>query len=154
MNIVQALNTGISKLKPIVNKILDEDVSLIIKLTEQNAIIKEVYESYTPLLYDRREMNGGLADIQNIKHYVKDGSLVVKNVTPANPYKGTTNKNLPMLIEYGDGVHGNFYDYRRKGRDYMKPRPFTATTISMLESNKDHITALKQGLRDHKIKVM
>lgn len=152
MDIKTALKKANDSIRPMINDVL-EDVGLMIKITEQQVIDEVVYEAYSPVKYERRYDEGGLGDINNIKVKVNNGTITVTNITRPNPYQAkSVNKNLPALIEYGHGVVFN-YDYPRRNREYMKPRPFTRKTIERLEATGDHITALKQGLRDKGLKV-
>jgi hypothetical protein len=59
----------------------------------------------------------------------------------------TTGKNLPELVEYGDGYHFYHYDFPSKKGRYMEPRPFTAKTIEHLQDSKAHVSALRDGLK-------
>ncbi len=103
----------------------------------------------------------GLADPENIEikgGTAKGGRLVVINTTKPNPdgcidgAKVTTGKNLPELVEFGQGYKFYSYDFPGRGKGYMKPRPFTAKTIQRLKESKAHIVALKAGLKRQGVK--
>ena len=64
----------------------------------------------------------------------------------------TTGKNLPELVEFGDGYKFYHYDFPSRRR-YMEPRPFTAKTIEHLKESRAHVNALKAGLRRQGINV-
>lgn len=83
--------------------------------------------------------------------------LVVINTTNPNPdgcfdgAKVTTGKDLPALVEFGQGHKFYSYDFHGKG-GYMKPRPFTRKTLERLKQSKAHIAALKAGLKRQEVK--
>ena len=115
---------------------------------------------YTPKMYRRRGQYEGLGDPDNIKIQggaAKDGKLVVINTTNPNPdgcfdgAKVTTGKDLPALVEFGQGHKFYSYDFHGKG-GYMKPRPFTRKTLERLKQSKAHIAALKAGLKRQEVK--
>ena len=160
--ISEALQAANKKLEKIIDYVLDESVSSEIRNVEIETIGKIVYGAYEPVMYERRGGTGGLLDRSNIKHSVKDGVLTVVNKTPANyDHDSTTGevfnyryKNLPYLIEYGNGAGRKyFYDYYKQGAAYLKPRPFTAKTIENLKISKSHIKAMKGTLKRMNFKV-
>ena len=69
--------------------------------------------------------------------------MVVVNMTEPNPGgcmnddQVTTGKNLPELVEFGDGYKFYHYDFPSRRR-YMEPRPFTAKTIEHLKESRAH----------------
>ena len=114
-----------------------------------------VYGAYQPIIYQRRGQYEGLGDPYNIEiagGAARGGVLTVVNTTEPNPGgvmdrgRVTTDKNLPLLVEKGHGA-GGAYDFPRRGRGYMKPRPFTDKTIEALMVSNEHVEALKAGLR-------
>lgn len=143
----EALQKANAKLHPKVNDALAKEVFEAVKDEESSAIYETVYKVYTPKMYQRRFDRGGMADPENIKGVVKDGKLHVVNVTQPNDVKPSysINKNLPELIEYGDGYKGYHYDFG--GGVYTIPRPFTKKTIEHLQENKTHVDALRSGLK-------
>lgn len=132
---------------------LQNEVFEEVRDVEQKNIDSTVYKSHTPKAYQRRGEDGGLiADENIVKEMIDDNTLSVRNETPANldsQYKRATDKNLPELIEYGDGYNGTHYDYPYgENRDkFMSARPFTQNTIEELEQTKAHVAALKKGLK-------
>ena len=96
------------------------------------------------------EIRGGVA---------KGGVMVVVNMTDPNPggctsdANVTTGKNLPELVEFGDGYKFYRYDFPKRGAAYMGPRPFTAKTIENLKKSRAHISAMKAGLKRQGINV-
>lgn len=158
MTIQDALRKVNRQLMPKINNALSREVFATVRDAEISAIEKEVYD---PQEYRRRMASGGLADPDNIViegGAATGGRLSVINVTPLNPvgFKNrrsvTTDKDLPSLVEYGDGYRGYHYDFASDG-DYMGPRPFTAKAAENLKKSGDHVKALKDGLRRQGIKV-
>lgn len=150
-----------SALIPKIDVALTKEVFAEVQDEETATIYEEVYKSYTPKMYRRRGQYDGLGDPDNIKikgGAAKDGKLVVINTTDPNPdgcidgAKVTTGKDLPELVEFGQGHKFYSYDFPGIGKGYMKPRPFTAKTIQRLKESKAHIVALKAGLKRQGVK--
>lgn len=160
MTIQEALKKANQQLLQRIDKAMTKEVFEEVQDEEAATIRSEVYQVYTPRMYRRRGDGGGLGDPYNIEilgGQAKGGVLVVVNLTEPNPGgciggDVTTGKNLPELVEYGDGYHFYHYDFPGKGR-YMSARPFTAKTIEHLKESGAHISALKAGLRRQGIKV-
>ncbi len=155
MNLKQALAMANEKVKKNIDSVLSNEVFEAVKEEESAAIDSVVYGAYVPKKYRRRGMGAGMADDSNIVikgGTASDGKLTVVNITEPNPggcldnARVTTDKNLPKLIEFGNGYDGNFYDFP-KGGSFTKPRPFTRTTVENLKNNKAHIIAMKNGLK-------
>ena len=95
------------------------------------AIGVAVYDSYTPVMYERRGERGGMGDPKNIAcTKVRSGHAIeMENVTP---FKGSGQSgSLARLIYGGDGYRGMKYDYpsnplaRTADRyPYLAPRDF------------------------------
>lgn len=163
MTIREALEQANQKLRIKIDDALTKEVFNEVQDEEAATIYDEVYKVYTPRMYRRRGDFGGMADPYNIEikgGAAKDGVLTVVNMT--EPNSGgcvdndavTTGKNLPELIEYGDGYKFYQYDFPGNGRGrYLKPRPFTAKTIEHLQDSKAHVTALKNGLKRQGVRV-
>lgn len=161
MTLQDALKKVNGQLMPKINNALSKEVFAKVRDTEVSAIEKEVYEVYDPQGYRRRMASGGLSDPKNIViegGAATGGRLSVVNVTPQNPggcKNGkfvTTDKDLPSLVEYGDGYQGYHYDFASDGA-YMGPRPFTETAAENLKKSGAHVKALKDGLRQQGVKV-
>lgn len=156
MNLKQALALAKSKVKSKVGDTLSHEVFEAVKEEESAAIDSEVYGVYTPKKYRNRGLGAGMADPSNIvmsDGSASNGKLTVVNITEPNPagcednWRVTTDKNLPELIEFGQGYNSMGYDFPRHGLRYMEPRPFTEKTIENLKNNKAHVEAMKNGLR-------
>lgn len=156
MTIKEALKKANRIIKEKVDDALDNEVAACVKAVEATVIDEVVYGVYTPAMYSRRGEYGGLGDQDNMEHIVKDGILEVRNETPADPggtmndSAVTTGKYLDLLIEYGHGGPGGFYDFPKRGAAYMKGRPFTKTTgerIASGEGKKFCVTGMELGLK-------
>lgn len=161
MTLQDALKKVNGQLMPKINNALYKEVFAKVRDAEVSAIEKEVYEVYDPQGYRRRMASGGLSDPKNIViegGAATGGRLSVVNVTPPNPGGCkdrkfvTTDKDLPSLVEYGDGYRGYHYDFASDGA-YMGPRPFTETAAENLKKSGAHVKALKDGLRQQGVKV-
>lgn len=155
MKLGDAIDRIMRTLEPKINDALTNEVFAAVRDEEISTIDQAVYKAYEPKRYRRRGGNGGLLDPYNIEIVGERASnrrLEVINQTEPNPggcpSPGvTTGKDLPTLIERGDGYRGNFYDFPHPGLAYMGPRPFTKKTIEHLRSNRAHVKAMRDGLK-------
>jgi len=125
-----------------ISKVLVKEVAAEVKKVESENIEQTVYNVYEPTVYERRgEEDGGLGDIDNMVVELTDEmTLRVSNRTPPHPgYKhdALTKSYIDEAVEYGEK-----YDYYNPGE-----RPFTQETVKDLKANKQHIDAMKEGLR-------
>lgn len=140
---------------------IDDDVAREVKRTQSNMVFKTVYVSYPrPTEYERRGINGGLADIGNMEHEVnntKDGIILsVSNKTTSNPDYLPKNKSsfeIAGVVEFGHGYNGDIYDYPTDSR-FTKARGFIQETRKELATAKSHVQALKDGLLKRGIKTV
>lgn len=162
MTIREALAKANEKLMKKIDDAMSNEVFEMVKDEEAATIYSEVYKVYTPSIYRRRGEYGGLADPHNIEIVggsANGGKMAVINTTAPNPGGTmnndhvTTGKDLPELVEHGNGYHYYQYDFLKRGAAYMKPRPFTAKTIEHLKESGAHINAMKAGLKRQGIKV-
>jgi hypothetical protein len=151
-----------SLMKHIAKKIdesLADEVSSMVKETEQKHTYSDVYAKYNvtshgwsePYVYDRRISDGGLADTDNMVATVNDGILTVTNVT-----KGKDGlDNLVGLIEYGDKAGYGEYNYKtnRDGTayQYLNPRPFIENTRQEIKDKGLAKKSLVEGLKNRGI---
>ena len=138
-----------------INIALDTDVADTVKDAMFNHIVSDVYDTYTPKMYQRRFDKGGLMDMRNIVATMEnDGELLVQNVTLGNPYYYDPNLNkvavsvnsnqfISPVIEHGTG-----YDVVQ-----IFPRPFVQNTCNDLEQNHYHTEALKRSLKKQGLEV-
>lgn len=161
MTIREALKRANKQLMPKIDSAMTHEVFEEVRDEESATIYSEVYKVYTPHMYRRRGEYEGLGDPGNIEirgGTAQSGVMVVVNVTEPNSSgcvnndQVTIGKNLPELVEYGDGYKSYHYDFAGRGR-YMQPRPFTAKTIEHLKESGSHVAALKDGLKRQGVKV-
>ena len=162
MTIREALAKANQQLMTKIDDAMTKEVFDEVRDEETTTIYSEVYKVYTPRIYRRRGEYGGLGDPYNIEirgGVAKGGVMVVVNMTDPNPggctsdANVTTGKNLPELVEFGDGYKFYRYDFPKRGAAYMGPRPFTAKTIENLKKSRAHISAMKAGLKRQGINV-
>lgn len=162
MTIHEALVKANKQLMAKIDDAMTKEVFAEVRDEEAATIYAEVYKLYTPRIYRRRGEYGGLGDPYNIE--IQGGSAIggrmaVVNMTAPNPggctsdALVTTGKNLPELVEYGDGYKFYSYDFPKRGAAFMGPRPFTAKTIERLKRSCAHVNALKAGLKRQGINV-
>ena len=107
------------------NLALDNEIASHVKSKLKSHVEKDVYATYSPVEYDRREENGGLVDDKNIKHKVKNRTLYVYEEAPIEgPRLDASNwvnkpDSLARLIENGAHNPWNYKSYKWTG-----PRPF------------------------------
>ena len=139
MPIFQSTAELFSYLSKNIKDTLEDDVFEAVRDVEQKHIDSDVYDVYDPLYYERRDTAGGLIADQNIiKTMLNDSTLMVENTTRSD--KGDF--NLPQWIE--EGLIKGF-------GSYAEPRPFTQNTAEDLQSNRQHVGAMKNGLNKRKI---
>jgi len=125
-------------LQPIVNEVMLDEVSTTAKLEEQEHVQEDIYNSGSPIFYQRRGFgvgSRGLGDISQMEStLIENGTIeIVNNAKPQSNWN--TPKSLATNIEMGYGE-----DW------YSVPRPFQQRTVESLKQNKNHVTALKTGL--------
>ena len=137
-----------------VSEALANVVNSAVQKVEKDVIRKTVYQAYEPKVYQRRN------SLYNLEGTVAGKTLEVKTLAEPNGagmavgydnpaydgevIKASTNKDLARTIEYGGYSYngGDGYDFYDVG-----PRPFVQTTVETLAAGKQHVAALKQGLR-------
>lgn len=160
----QALEKANKTLREKIDDVLTHEVFDEVRYEELESIDQVVYEPYPEGEYRRRERSGGLADE---KHVVidggkaKNGRLVVKNITPPNPFLdgrnidgglSTTPENRPigLLVEKGISARNGYgYDYWPR----PKARPFRQKAVEHLKASGSYIDAMRDGLKRRKLKV-
>lgn len=141
------------KLQEQVQDVVKNNVVETIKDVETEHIREDVYNTYTPTMYQRRYENDGLIDKENMKEVIKKEdntiSLDITNDTLENQdYPNADQDYIDSIIENGEG-----YTWKNSQiyQEQPYPRPFTENTYKDLEENKQHITALKEGLKQYNI---
>lgn len=131
-----------------IEKTMEVTVASEVKKLESENVNDIVYQSYTPKIYERDMLEGGLADEKNMVHDVNiNGNsieLSVENKTLNNPDYNPYNKPpfwIAGLIEYGDNTEYGYYDYPFKNKDkdvykYLQPRPFIEKTKQDLQNGE------------------
>lgn len=162
MTIKEALAKANKHLIPKIDAAMTKEVFEEVRDEEVATIESVVYGVYKPRIYRRRGEYGGLADPYNIEikgGAASGGKMVVVNTTEPNPGGCmdnsfvTTGKDLPALVEYGDGYKHYHYDFPKEGAAFMGPRPFTAKTIEHLKDSGAHVAAMKAGLKRQGVRV-
>jgi len=156
-NTLKQLEDHINKL---MRDALNVEVAKVVKDTEQEKVITEVYDKYKPSspdgepwIYKRRGSSGGLADQRNMKHKVVSlGTANGLELSVENKTNGKDDKvQISDLIEYGDGYNGLEYDWKDNRDDtadqYLQARPFQQKTVQELEQTNEHVEAMRKGLR-------
>ena len=133
---------------------LANETNAAVQKVEKDVIRKVVYQAYEPKVYQRRNslynlegtVNGTTLEVRTLAKPNSAGTAIVYD-SPAydgNVIKASTNKDLARTIEYGGYSYngGDGYDFYDVG-----PRPFVQTTVETLAAGKQHVTALKRGLK-------
>lgn len=131
-----------------IEETLKDEVFDEVRDIELEHIERDVLSTYTPKIYERRDI-GGIDDPKNIVGYVKDMQLSVDNITQFNTGYGTKHRGtgLAQLINDGDSFNGYFYDYPG---EFNQPRPFLDHTILEVEQSNRVENALEKGMRKRK----
>ena len=144
--------TDLSKLQEYlldkIEKIMVTDVADVIK-QEESRQIKRYYRQFTPKEYERREDNGGLSDIRNMKvkprRYKHTVSVTITNDTRGNPkFSDNPTNDLDKVFATGLG-----YEYY--GEDtykyYATPRPANEDAVDELKGNRRIVSEIISGLK-------
>lgn len=103
-----------------VSKAMTEIVTPAAKRAMYTTIKENVYNSYSPLVYERRGVNNGLLDERNIVTLVEGNRICVKNIAePNESYKGTPIYSEPAGLLYSWIDQGRIpsYPHKRKRMD-------------------------------------
>lgn len=119
---------------------LNKEVANKIKEVEHEHVKTDVYDVYTPKKYARQRDNYGLSDVRNMntKQYSEVG-IEISNDT-VHPDEFFNDVYVADVVESG---HGYEYDFEYNG----VKRPFQENTVEELERTKEHVKALKEGLK-------
>lgn len=128
-----SLNDLMKYIENDVQDVLEHEVAETVKDDLLVSIHNDVYAAYSPEHYKRRMIDGGFSDRSNLKATVYDGVLKVRDVTPLD--NGRTDYALDDII-----IHG--YGNQPFARDYI------SRTGERLRDTKDHVEAMKKGLKE------
>lgn len=149
------IEQALSYIEKSINKTLQKEVANQVKETMQDQIHETVYSVYNPQVYNRRGMENGLLDINNIQSTPIENGIEVKNVAPLNTEYGIASQDLfgetlDEIIVYG----GDYYEFQGTGRGaYLQPRDFYTATIEELERSGLVISTLIDGLKKTGIEI-
>lgn len=136
-----------------VKEVAQESMVDKVKDVEVDNIKKTVQDVYNPTIYVRRGSNNGLTDKNNMQVQMYNRgegiSIYIANNTRGNTqYWGSTTGYIAHIIEEGVG-----YTWKQSRIYNLQPypRPFIQNTINDLKQNKQHVQALRDGLRDNGI---
>jgi len=137
------------------NETLKDEVFEEVRDTIQKHIDSDVYDVYSPTVYNRRETSGGLiADENIVGETISDGMIEIKDIaSPSKSIKGTTydNSNPTMFSRWiNDGLVPNIFN-NKDGYPWTEPRPFMDNAREDLSNNNQHFEALKRGLKKRKV---
>lgn len=111
---------------------MTNEVAETIKDNMTESIQETVYNAYAPKYYSRRMQNGGLIDKSYMEVTEIPNGISVRDVAPLD--NGSSQYALDEIIVEGMG--------------YMPyPRDFYEECKDRLSVNKEHVTALKNGLK-------
>ncbi|MED3912733.1 hypothetical protein P4597_26975 [Peribacillus simplex] len=122
-----------------IRKSLKEDVSKKLVKVAQEHVQKDVYDEYTPKVYNR---TGELMD-----------SFVVNDLANGIEIENTRRdgeRYIPEIIEYGhdESEQGYTFAYHYPGGDnYIQPRPFIENTRQQIMDESIHVNELKKSLK-------
>lgn len=120
------------------------EIERVLETAMREAVMKHVYDPYTPKGYERRGDNGGLSDVDNmhITGVFIEGRkvrLTFENLTEGNDnLKGEYTGDL---IEFGEGHDGKHWN---QVGEWSKPRRFS---YEMAEELKRSPEELKMAIR-------
>jgi hypothetical protein len=126
------LNELAKYLNKVTNQSLATDVGNKVKQVMQEHVVEDVYDEYTPTIYERTGRFAKEIEITSIQNGVE--------VSPTREENG---RYIPAIIETGKG-------YSWKGSEIYKTkqkRPFVERTIDELVQKNTHVEELKKSLR-------
>jgi hypothetical protein len=132
-----------------IDKVLANKVATTVKEHISDEVVNTVYSAGTPLFYDRRgEGNyvgtGSLRDPEEMEVDVNNGVLTVEdNADFKDPSGRMYGTSLAETIEYGTS----------KTAWWNEERPFISNAETKLFQDKDHVKAMKDGLKRLNYKV-
>lgn len=144
---VNALQTEIMRRA---NLALKNEIASTVKERLKTHVQKDVYSTYSPVEYERREGSGGLVDDKNLKHKVRSRTLYVYEEAPIDgPRLDAPNfKNRPdslaRIIEEGAYNPWNYRKYK-----WTKPRPFMENTQDDIDYRYADIVKLLKNRIEH-----
>lgn len=110
----------------------------------------DVYDIYTPKMYERREEDDGLLDQGNIRKTYRAGVLNIYEEAPPALPNGVSDRTqdkpdaLANIIEQGAKNPWNHRRYR-----WMSPRPFVTNTQEEINNNPEPIIEMIQKRIEH-----
>ena len=119
--------------------VMEDEVAETVKDNMHEAIQTSVYDMYSPTYYHRRYDNGGLGDINKMDVTPIEKGIEIKDNAPLD--NGRNDYALDDII-VNRGVLG-----------YPQGRDFYEATADRLNQNKEHIIALKNGLKKRGIEI-
>lgn len=130
------------EVKKRINAALREEVGDYVEDKLKEHIQSDVYNTYTPVSYERRTTSGGLLDDSNIRRTVTNNTLSVYEEAeidgPRLSGEKFPNKDgLAQLIE-----HGAYNPWDKKRYRWMKPRKFVTNTQKEINSKYSQILKL------------
>lgn len=132
------LEKFLKQLQQPVTKALDGNVAQSVKTVMKDKVQSEVYDPYTPSVYQR---TGKLGSEKSMKsELINDTTLVVENI------RSDGDRNVAEIVETGSGYT---YDFQYSGI----ARPFTEATREELVNTGAHVAALFKGLKQQGIRV-
>lgn len=158
MSTVKNWSELVSAIKKQTADAMQKEVFETVREVYQSHIKSDVYDTYSPTVYEQRGSNGGLMDADNIIGQMNGDTLEVLNVAspstsiadPPTPYIPDNQTKFAEWIEYGQAYNGgarSLFPRDMSSEPWAQPREFTANTINDLKSNKQHLKALAEGLR-------
>lgn len=113
---------------------LQGEVAHAVKKNLKRSIEANVYDVYTPTVYERQRDQGGLTDDHNM---IVD--MVGQDIVSIESQRMDGSKNVGLTVETGQGYD---YSFAYSGR----PRPFVEKAVEELQNTNDHFAALYRGL--------
>ncbi|MET3209904.1 UNVERIFIED_CONTAM: hypothetical protein ABIC26_002852 [Paenibacillus sp. PvR008] len=121
-------------LKQKIASALQVDVAHTVKDNLKQSIEDNVYDVYTPTVYERQRDQGGLTDERNIAV-----EMIGQDTVSIESQRMDGSKNVSLVVETGQGYD---FEFAYSGR----PRPFVEKTVEELHNTNAHVAALHRGL--------
>lgn len=132
-------------IKSDIDDVLSKEVFDEVRDIETEHIQTDVFNQYTPEIYERRS-SGGIDDPKNIVGYEKNMHLSVVNKAQFNDDYGTYNHGygLSQLINDGNSRNGFYYDFPGV---FNAPRPFIDNAVEEVERSDRVDRVFENGMK-------
>lgn len=123
----------------------DDSVFGVVREAQMRHIKTDVYDVYTPKMYKRRGIYGGLDDSTFVVGKNNSSALSIMNITKPNPITDA-GRYVPKTDILAEIVEYGLNPKSKLPYAYLHPRPFIKNTRQEIGMSGAHVQAMKRGL--------